>query len=182
MPGRSSAAYGRPDYDYYYGSGPDAGPASSMGSEVSYGQNPREQRRRARPQGKPTKPIGGPKAPVVVTKPPVAPPVHKPPVKGPAKPPIVVKPPAKPPVKNPDTGPRPGTPVANAVVRHLSGLHISGDPVQAARERIEVKRRDRNRPDRVDDPEQRGVCKLRPRDNRPKGGGGSGKRFVPWCG
>lgn len=24
-------------------------------------------------------------------------------------------------------------------------------------------------------------CKERPKDNKPKGGGGSGKRFVPWC-
>lgn len=25
------------------------------------------------------------------------------------------------------------------------------------------------------------VCKERPKDNKPKGSGGSGKRFVPWC-
>lgn len=25
-------------------------------------------------------------------------------------------------------------------------------------------------------------CKTRPKDNKPKGGGGSGKSFVPWCG
>lgn len=32
------------------------------------------------------------------------------------------------------------------------------------------------------DPESKFVCKPRPKDNRPKGGGGGSKRrFVPWC-
>lgn len=26
------------------------------------------------------------------------------------------------------------------------------------------------------------MCKARPKDNTPKGGGGGGKRFVPWQG
>lgn len=30
--------------------------------------------------------------------------------------------------------------------------------------------------------DKRPHCKARPRSNRPSGGKGSGKRFVPWCG
>lgn len=46
-------------------------------------------------------------------------------------------------------------------------------------------RPDRNRsPNKVREPideKDKLVCKSRPKDNRKKGGGGSGKKFVPWC-
>ena len=69
---------------------------------------------------------------------------------------------------------RPESPAQRRAQRAADRAASEGAPRQKTR---------KNEPDdRKSDPPRENVCKSRPKNNRPKIGGGTGKRFVPWCG
>lgn len=85
----------------------------------------------------------------------------------------------------PDVVAPPGTPgvTAGTVVRRASSLTLDPNPRKTARtgaERIQVKKSPTL--ERSADKPRDNTCKSRPEDNRPKGGGGGSKSFVPWKG
>lgn len=81
-------------------------------------------------------------------------------------------------VSEPGVVPSPGVPpaVADRVARRVSGLSISSS--NDARRSSGPSPSVRELREEESDPVR---CKVRPEDNRSKGGGGAKRRFVPWC-
>lgn len=107
----------------------------------------------------------------------------KPPTKPvtPSKP----KPPSKPVTpskpKPPKTPTKPVTPKPPTTPDPVRVRAPSGLKIEAPRATAPITQETRPRETRSQDTvREKLTCKARPRDNRPKGGGGS-KRFVPWC-
>lgn len=147
--------------------------------------------------------------PPVITRPPVVPsPITRPGVP-PRRPVVVGTPnPGPAPVRPEPTAPRP--PVVSDPIRARSTIKNSAlsvrhiGPPKTARDATESRRPDPKTPvarksdvgrkaepatvkskpvrspEKVREPD-RTVCKPRPKENTPKGGGGGPRKFVPWC-